>query len=304
MLKASKTLQSLLLVTLCSLGGTSIASEEAVLNIYNWADYIDPDLISEFEAKYDIKINYDIYDSSAMVDTKLLTGSSGYDLVVHASTNSDRLIPIGVYQAVDYSRLTNWGNIDPDLLQMLKEAYGRDTVGVPYMWGTTGFSYNVDMIRERMPDAPVHSADLVFDPEIVKHFADCGVTLLDGASTVIPVVMIYLGHPVDSVEPEHLADAEELLRSIRPYIKYFSSAKMLLDLPSKEVCIAMSWSGDYSVASSRAAEAGVDHACAGDAIGGDAGLVIAAAAWITRITRTPARAAMATGAKPATCSDG
>ena len=216
MLKASKTLQSLLLVTLCSLGGTSIASEEAVLNIYNWADYIDPDLISEFEAKYDIKINYDIYDSSAMVDTKLLTGSSGYDLVVHASTNSDRLIPIGVYQAVDYSRLTNWGNIDPDLLQMLKEAYGRDTVGVPYMWGTTGFSYNVDMIRERMPDAPVHSADLVFDPEIVKHFADCGVTLLDGASTVIPVVMIYLGHPVDSVEPEHLADAEELLRSIRP----------------------------------------------------------------------------------------
>ncbi len=241
-----------------ALSATIWSAEESVLNIYNWADYIDPDIIEEFEAEYDIKINYDIYDSAEMVDTKLLTGGSGYDIVVHASTNSELLVPIGVYRPVDHSRLQNWSNIEPSILNALKEASGRDTIGVPYMWGTTGFAYNVDMILERMPDAPVDSADLVFDPEIVKHFADCGVTLLEGASSVIPFAMIYLGHPNDSVEPEHLAEVEEMLSSIRPYIKYYNSAKMLLDLPSKEVCIAMSWSGDYSVASSRAAEAGVD----------------------------------------------
>lgn len=241
-----------------TLGTASFAAEDPVLNIYNWADYIDPEIIEEFETEYGIKINYDIYDSAEMVDTKLLTGGSGYDIVTHASTNSDLLVPIGVYQPVDHARLENWSNIDPSILQSLKEASGRDTIGVPYMWGTTGFAYNVDMIRERMPDAPTHSADLVFDPEVVKHFADCGVTLLEGASSVIPFAMIYLGHPNDSVEPEHLAEVEQMLSSIRPYIKYYSSAKMLLDLPSKEVCIAMSWSGDYSVASSRAAEAGVD----------------------------------------------
>lgn len=238
--------------------GSAFSTEDKILNIYNWSDYIDPELIEEFEAEYGIKINYDIYDSAEMVDTKLLTGGSGYDIVTHASTNSELLVPIGVYQPVDRSRLHNWDNLDPSILNALKEASGRETIGVPYMWGTTGFAYNVDMIRQRMPDAPVESADLVFDPEVVKHFADCGVTLLEGASSVIPFVMIYLGHPNDSVDPAHLAEVEETLSSIRPYIKYYSSGKMLLDLPSKEVCIAMSWSGDYSVASSRAREAGVD----------------------------------------------
>ncbi|MEP5568447.1 MAG: extracellular solute-binding protein [Halioglobus sp.] len=241
-----------------TIAGQAFSAEERILNIYNWSDYIDPAIIEEFESEYGIKINYDIYDSAEMVDTKLLTGGSGYDIVTHASTNSELLVPIGVYQPVDRSRLQNWDNLDPSILSALKEASGRETIGVPYMWGTTGFSYNVDMIRQRMPNAPVESADLVFDPEVVKHFADCGVTLLEGASSVIPFVMIYLGHPNDSVDPTHLAEVEETLSSIRPYIKYYSSGKMLLDLPSKEVCIAMSWSGDYSVASSRAKEAGVE----------------------------------------------
>lgn len=243
---------------LLAIGGQYAMAEEALLNIYNWSDYIDPSVLSEFEEEFGIRVNYDIYDSSEMVDTKMLAGSSGYDLVVHSAAFAARLIPIGVYQEVDFSRLENYGNIDPLILQRMESAYGAKATGIPYMWGTTGFSYNVDMIRQRMPDAPVDSAALVFDPEIVSRFADCGVSLLDDPTSVIPFAMLYLGHPASSVEPEHLADAEKLLNSIRPYIKYFSSTKMLLDLPSKEVCIAMSWSGDYSVASSRAAEAGVD----------------------------------------------
>ncbi|MEH6593077.1 MAG: extracellular solute-binding protein [Halioglobus sp.] len=244
-------------LALC-LGALPLSAEEQILNVYNWSDYIEPALISEFESEYGIRVNYDIYDSSEMVDTKLMAGSTGYDVIVHSASFSARLIPIGVYQPVDFARLENWDNIDPAIMVSMKKAYGADVIGVPYMWGTTGFAYNVDMILERMPNAPLESSALVFDPEVVKHFADCGVSLLDDPTSVIPFAMMYLGHPSGSVTPEHLADVEELLRKVRPYIKYYSSTKMLLDLPSREVCIAMSWSGDYGVANLRAEEAGLD----------------------------------------------
>ena len=248
-----------LLVLLQALFGPTrlLAAAEPILNIYNWSDYIDPALVEEFEREYNIKVHYDIYDSSEIVDTKLLTGSSGYDLVVHSASFSARLIPIGVYQSVDYDRLENWHHIDDDIVSRIQRAYGEDIAGVPYMWGTTGFAYNRDMVLARMPDAPLGSAAMLFDPEITSRFADCGVTLLDDPTSVIPIAMMYLGHPANSVEPAHLRAAEELLKAVRPYIKYFSSTKMMLDLPSQEVCIAMAWSGDYSVAMARAAEVGL-----------------------------------------------
>jgi len=232
--------------------------DEAVLNVYNWADYIDPQLIDEFSAEYGMKVNYDIYDSSEIVDTKLLTGRSGYDLVVHSASFSARLIPIGVYQPVDVSRLANWHHIDEALVAKIRENFGQDVTGVPYMWGTTGFAYNRDMVMQRMADAPVGSAAMIFDPAIVSRFADCGVSLLDDPTSVIPMAMIYLGYPANSVEPEHLAAVEAVLKSVRPYIKYFSSTKLMLDLPSQEVCVAMAWSGDYAVATTRAAAAGLE----------------------------------------------
>jgi len=233
-------------------------AEKPILNIYNWSDYIDPALVEEFEQEYGIKVNYDIYDSSEIVDTKLLTGRTGYDVVVHSAAFSARLIPIGVYQSVDYSRLENWHHIDTKLIEKIQRNFGENIAGVPYMWGTTGFAYNRDMVLERMPDAPLDSGAMLFDPAVVSRFADCGVSLLDDPTSVIPIAMMYLGHPANSVEPEHLADVETLLKAVRPYIKYFSSTKMMLDLPSREVCIAMAWSGDYSIAASRAAEAGVE----------------------------------------------
>jgi putrescine transport system substrate-binding protein len=159
---------------------------------------------------------------------------------------------------VDYLRLRNWHHIDPDLVAKIRRYFGDNIAGVPYMWGTTGFAYNREMVLERMPDAPLNSAAMLFDPAVVSRFADCGISLLDDPTSVIPIAMLYLGHPANSVEPEHLAEVEELLKAVRPYIKYFSSTKMLLDLPSREVCIAMAWSGDYAVAITRAAEAGVD----------------------------------------------
>ncbi len=234
------------------------AGPPSTLNIYNWADYIDPALLDEFEREYGIKVNYDVYDSSEMVDTKLLTGHTGYDVVIHASSFSARLIPVGVYQIVDTARLRNWHHIDHALVDKITSDFGAELAGVPYMWGTTGFTYNRDLVLARMPDAPLGSAAMIFDPAIVSRLADCGVSLLDDPTSVIPMAMIYLGYPANSVDPEQLRDVEQLLKSVRPYIKYFSSTKALLDLPSEEVCVAMSWSGDYSVASTRAREAGLD----------------------------------------------
>ena len=248
----------LALLTLLILPGIPAAAEEKIVNMYNWADYIGPTTIADFEREYGIKVNYDIYDTTEIVDAKLMTGKTGYDLVVHAASYSARLIEAGVYQPLERSRLDNWKHLDPEIMQIMAGIDPGNRHGVPYMWGTTGISYNVDMVRERFPDAPLDTADFFFKPEIISRFADCGVTVLDGPIDTLPIVMSYLGYPGNSIDPQHLRDVERVMKSIRPYIRYFSSAKMLIDMPNKEVCVAMSWSGDYIVARTRAAEAGID----------------------------------------------
>ena len=228
------------------------------LNIYNWSDYINPDAIPDFEREFGIQVTYDIYDSSEIVDTKLMTGNSGYDIVVHASSFTARLAPAGIFHQIDFDRLPNWHHLDPTLIRKADEKYSNGLQGVPFFWGTTGIAYNVNLIKQRMADAPVDSSALIFDPEVIAKFTDCGISFLDDPTSVIPMAMLYLGYPANSVDLEHLREVEQLVKSVRPYVTYFSSTKMLQDLPSEEVCIAMSWSGDYSVASNRAREAGID----------------------------------------------
>lgn len=228
------------------------------LNIYNWADYINPEAITDFEAEFGIDVTYDIYDSSEIVDTKLMTGGSGYDVVVHASSFTSRLANLGIFHPVDFDRLPNWNHLDPVLVNAANEKYSNGLQGVPFFWGTTGITYNVDMIKARMPDAPLDSSAIIFDPDIISKFTDCGISFLDDPTSVIPMAMLYLGYPSNSVDLKQLRDVETLIKAVRPYVTYFSSTKMLLDLPSEEVCIAMSWSGDYSVATNRAKEAGID----------------------------------------------
>jgi putrescine transport system substrate-binding protein len=229
-----------------------------ILNIYNWADYIDPEAITNFEEEFGIDITYDIYDSSEIVDTKLMTGRSGYDVVVHAASFTARLVPAGIFHPVDFDKLPNWHHLDQDLASKANERYSNGLQGVPFFWGTSGIAYNVDLINERMPNAPLDSSALIFDPEIISKFTDCGISFLDDPTSVIPMAMLYLGYPSNSVDLQQLKEVEALVKAVRPYITYFSSTKMLLDLPSEEVCIAMSWSGDYSVATNRAKEAGID----------------------------------------------
>jgi putrescine transport system substrate-binding protein len=232
------------------------AAEEKVLNVFTWPDYIAPDTIPNFEKEYGIKVHYDTYDSTEMAEARLLAGRTGYDVVVHAERYSARLIPIGVYRPLDKTRLTNWGNLDPWVLKVLQADDPGNRYGVPYLWGTTGFTYNIKMIEERMPDAPVTSGDMIFKPEIARRFADCGISFLDEPTDVIPMVLIYLGRDPNSLARKDLHDVETVLKGVRPYIRYFSSAKMLVDLPNEEVCVAMSWSGDYAQAMHRAKEVG------------------------------------------------
>jgi len=227
------------------------------LHIYNWADYINPDALLNFEREFGIDITYDTYDSSEMVDTKLLTGKSGYDIVVHAASSASRLVPIGILHEIDVKKLPNWRHLDRDLIDKITQNYSNDLIGVPFFWGSAGIIYNVDMIKKRMENPPTNSGAIIFDPNVLSKFADCGVSFLDDALTVIPMAMIYLGYPANSVDLGHLKDVEKLLKSVRPYITYFSSTKLLLDLPNEEVCIAMGWSGDYSVANQRARDAGL-----------------------------------------------
>ena len=227
------------------------------LHIYNWADYINPNALLNFEREFGIDITYDTYDSSEMVDTKLLTGKSGYDIVVHAASSASRLVPIGILHEIDVKKLPNWRHLDRDLIDKITQNYSNDLIGVPFFWGSAGIIYNVDMIKKRMENPPTNSGAIIFDPNVLSKFADCGVSFLDDALTVIPMAMIYLGYPANSVDSDHLKDVEKLLKSVRPYITYFSSTKLLLDLPNEEVCIAMGWSGDYSVANQRARDAGL-----------------------------------------------
>jgi putrescine transport system substrate-binding protein len=232
-------------------------AEEPVLNVYNWADYIGPTTLADFEAETGIHVNYDTYDSSEIVEAKLLAGSTGYDVVVHGGQYASRLIPLGLFRPLDRSRIAHWDELDPMVLSKLAEYDPGNVYAAPYMWGSTGIAYNVDMIRARMPDAPVDSGDMIFDPQVVSKFADCGVSLLDSPTDVIPMALVYLGRDGNSTDPEDLQAAEKMLAAVRPYIKYFSSTRMLVDMPNEEICVAMSWSGDYAVARNRAAEAGL-----------------------------------------------
>lgn len=249
---------AVLLLAACGKPGEQQSNDDNIVNVYNWADYIAPDAIRKFEAETGIKVNYDLYDSSEVIDVKLLAGRSGYDVVVHSNQFSSRLAPIGIFQKLDMSKFKNYGNLDTALMNRIGVYKAVLGYNIPYHWGTTGYAWNVAMVRERLPDHPMDSGDILFDPEVVSKLADCGVSLLDGPTDLFPMVLAYLGLDPTAADDESLAAAEAQLNKVRPYIRYFSNSKMLSDLPNREVCVAMSWSGDYATAAARAAEAGLN----------------------------------------------
>ena len=231
------------------------ADEEPVLNIYNWSDYIAEDTIANFEAETGIKVTYDVFDSNEVLEGKLLAGNTGYDIVVPSASFMARQIQAGVFLPLDKSKLPNYANLDTEIMDKLEIYDPGNQYGIPYMWGTTGYGYNMGMIEERMPDAPVDSWAMLFDPEVAGKFADCGVTLLDAPTEVFESARAYLGLNPNSEDPADLEKAEEQLMKARPHIKYFHSSQNINDLANGDTCVAMGWSGDMFIARDRAAEA-------------------------------------------------
>ena len=226
------------------------------LNIYNWSDYIGETTLEDFTAATGIETRYDLYDSNEVLEAKLTAGGTGYDVVVPAAHPFfAREIAAGLFQKLDKSLIPNLRNLDPELMAKVASADPSNEHGVIYQYGTNGFGYNVDAIASRMPDAPVDSWDMLFAPEVVAKFADCGVAMVDSANEVIPLVLHYLGRDPDSEDAADLAAAEELLLRVRPYVKYFHSSQYINDLASGDVCLALGWSGDVTQARMRGAEA-------------------------------------------------
>jgi putrescine transport system substrate-binding protein len=231
-------------------------AQAETLNIYNWSDYIAEDTIAKFTEATGIEVVYDVYDSNEVLEAKMLAGSSGYDLVVPTSDFLQRQIEAGVYQPLDKSKLPNLVNMDAELMAGAAGYDADNAHSVIYMWGTTGIGYNIDMIAERLgADYEVNSWDLVFDPETVAKLADCGVSMLDAPTEVIPAALNYLGHNPNSEDKAELEAAAALLESIRPHIRYFHSSQYINDMANGDTCIAVGWSGDVFQARDRADEA-------------------------------------------------
>jgi putrescine transport system substrate-binding protein len=235
----------------------SYASSGSV-NVYNWSDYIGETTIADFTAETGIEVVYDLYASAEEMQAKMLAGSSGYDLVLQSGLGLNRMLGASVFQKIDRSKLTNWGNLDPEILNILEGFDPGNIYGVPYTWGTVGLTFNMDMIKERLPDADLNSLDILMLPENAEKLADCGISVLDSPTDIGFMVLRWLGLNADTAGPAEYAQMAEAFAKIRPYITTFDNANFLTSLPNKELCVANTWSGDYGVAKARAAEAGIE----------------------------------------------
>jgi putrescine transport system substrate-binding protein len=232
------------------------AEASKVLNIYNWSDYIAEDTIANFEKETGIKVTYDVFDSNEVLEAKLLAGNTGYDIVVPSLTFLSRQIQAGVFQPLDKSRFTQYGNLDPEMMAMLAKNDTDNAHSVPYLWGTTGIGYNVGKVKAALgDDFPLDSWAMVFEPENLAKLKGCGVAILDTPSEIIPPVLGYLGEEPNSFDPAVIQKAVDRLTLLRPSITYFHSSQYINDLANGDICVAIGWSGDIIQAQARAAEA-------------------------------------------------
>jgi len=244
------------LAVLAALSISPAIAAEKVLHIYNWSDYIAKDTIKKFEAKTGIKATYDVYDSNEVLEAKMLAGNSGYDVVVPTSDFLQRQIAAGVYTKLDKSKLPNLKNMDPGLMKALANYDPGNEHAVIYMWGTTGIGYNKKAVAKRLGDkAPTDSWALVFDPANAAKLKDCGITMLDAPTEIIPAAMNYLGLDPRSTKKEDFEKAAALLAKIRPFVRYFHSSQYISDLANGDICVSVGWSGDVFQARDRADEA-------------------------------------------------
>ncbi len=252
-----KTIASLIAAASLALSGASLAEEEKILNVYNWSDYIAEDTLEKFTAETGIKVTYDVFDDNGVLEAKLLSGKTGYDIVVPSSAFLARQIKAGVFQPIDRSKIPNYKNLDPKLMKKLENADPGNQYSIPYLWGTTGLGINVNAVKKALgDDAPIDSWDLLFDPKYVSKLKSCGVTMLDAPDEVIPATLNYLGEDPNSLDAALMqGKVKDKLLEIRPFVRYFHSSQYINGLANGDICLALGWSGDVIQAAERAEEA-------------------------------------------------
>lgn len=240
--------------------GTCLEAAQRVVNVYSWAYAIPEDVIQQFEKETGIQVHYDVYDASEVMETKLLAGNSGYDVVmVTIWPYFEREREAQLFQPLSRDLLTHWGLLDKDLLKKMETADPGNQYAVPFLWGTTGFAFNRKLIEERLPeDAPFHSHAMLFDPQLVARFAECGISLLDSPSDVIPAVLSYLGKDPNSTDEGHLKEASAILQKIRPFLRKFQTVPGAGTLLSGDYCVVEGFSGELLQAQKLGKEQGLD----------------------------------------------
>ena len=243
------------LTLVASIAASSVAVGEEV-RVYNWSDYIDETLLDKFEQETGYDLIYDVFDSNEVLETKMLAGNSGYDVVVPTADFLQRQIAVGAFQPLDYSKLPNSENLW-DLIKERTDSYDPGNVhAFNYMWGSTGVAVNVGKVTEILgEDAPIDSLALVFDPANMEKLAECGVYFLDAPTEIIPAALAYLGEDPDTHDPDTIARAEAVLTAVRPYVRKFHSSEYINALANGDICAAIGWSGDVLQARDRAIEA-------------------------------------------------
>ena len=244
------------IVLLASLPIASVHAEQRSVNVLNWSNYIAPGVLEAFTKETGIKVVYDTFDANETLETRLLAGKSGYDVVVPTAYFLQRQIKAGIFQKLDKSRLPNLANAWPFVTERLAVYDPGNVFAVNYMWGTTGIGYNVKAVHDLLgADAKIDSWDVVFQPELLAKFKDCGVHMLDSADDILPAALNYLGLDPNSTKQADLEKAAALVSKVRPYVRKFHSSEYLSALATGEICLVVGWSGDIKQAQSRAAEA-------------------------------------------------
>lgn len=232
------------------------------LHVFNWSDYMNEGPggpVDVFEQKTNIDVTYDVFDSNEVLEAKLLSGKTGYDIVFPSNNFIGRQINAGVFQKLDRSKLSNFKHLDKNILRVLEIVDPGNKYSIPYMWGSTGIGYNINKVKQAFGDekAPIDSWDLVFKPEYAAKLKDIGLVMLDDPSEILSATLHYLGLDPNSLNPKDYTDkALPLLMSIRPYIKYFHSSLYINDLANGDIGVVVGWSGDILQARDRADEAG------------------------------------------------
>jgi putrescine transport system substrate-binding protein len=231
------------------------AGAAKVLNLYIWSDYLAPNALPDFEKQTGIKVNVAYFDTNETLETRLLAGHSGFDIVVPTASYFERQIKAGVYLTLDKAKLPNLKNMDAKLMAKVALHDPDNAHGVIYTWGSNGIGYNEKMVKALMPDAPLDSWRLVFDPAVAGKLAKCGISVLDSPAEMLRAVLSYLGRDPNSQKPEDLEAGGATLDKIRPYIRNINSSEYIEALANGDLCLAVGYNGDVLQARDRAREA-------------------------------------------------